>query len=77
MKLKAFHDDLQALVIRHGAVLNGPVQAVLEPPKKHVTEEGPVTYIQSIHPMTIHFTIKANYTEDFEAFFGKSQGVKP
>jgi hypothetical protein len=77
MKLKAFYDDLQGLVTRHGAVLNAPVQAVLEPPKKHVTEEGPVTYIQSICPMTIHCTIKVNYTEDFEAFFGKSRGVEP
>ena len=77
MKLKAFHDDLRALVIRHGAVLSDPVQAVIDPPTELVIEEGPVTYTQSITPVTIHFTIKARYTEDFKAAFGKSQGVKP
>ena len=77
MKLKAFHDDLQALVIKHGAVLGGPIQAVIDPPRVCVTEEGPVTYTPSITPVTIHFTIKAYYTEDFKAGFGKSQGVKP
>jgi hypothetical protein len=77
MKLKAFHDDLRALLIGHGAVLDGSVQAVIDPPTVCVTEEGPVTYTSSITPVTIHFTIKAKYTEDFKAFFGKSQGVKP
>ena len=77
MKLKAFAEDLAALVIKHGAVLSAGVQAVIDPPRKHVTEEGPVTYTQSITPVTIHFTIRANYAEDFKAFFGKNQGVRP
>jgi hypothetical protein len=76
VKLNAFHNDLQALVIRHGAVLTGPVQVEFDRPIQHVVEEGPVTYAHVTQPVTLNFTIKANYTEDFKAFFGKNRGPK-